>query len=133
MKAEWDSLFAQWLAGVRTREAALRLLFLTWYSCSEPQWLSGLEEVAPPDGLIDELFEFLGGEEATDAEVLYVVAVMAEVAAWCLGEERRWEGVARSFWARLGGRVPAAEVFDGRGDYGEYFAHQARNESRGAT
>jgi hypothetical protein len=133
VRAEWDTLLAQWLEGARTREAALRLLFLAWYSCSEPQYLSGLEGAEPPEGLVDELFEFLGGEEAQDTEVLYTVAVMAEVAAWCLGEENHWEGVARSFWSRLGGRKPAAEVFAGRGEYGEYFAHHARNESRGAT
>lgn len=126
MKAEWGILLAEWLGGARTREVALRLLFLSWYSCSEPQYLSGLEGVDPPEVLIDDLFEFLGGEEAQDTEVLYVVAVMSEVAAWCLGNEQRWERVAKSFWSRLNGRVPAAKVFAGRGDYGEYFAHQAR-------
>ena len=133
MKAEWDILLAQWLGGARAREGALHLLFLAWYSCSEPQYLSGLEGVTPPEGLIDDLFEFLGGEEAQDAEVLYVVAVMAEVAAWCLGDEQRWERIAKSFWSRLGGRVPAPGVFAGRGEYGEYFAHQARGQSGGAT
>lgn len=133
MKAEWESLLAQWLGGARTREAALRLLFLSWYSCSEPQYLSRLEGVVPPEGLIDDLFEFLGGEEAQDAEVLFVVAAMAEVAAWCLGDEYRWEGIARSFRSRLGSRMPSPEVFAERGGYGEYFAHQARIQSGGAT
>ena len=133
MRAEWDILFAQWSEGARTREAALHLLFLSWYSCSEPQYLSGLEGVVPPEGFIDELFEFLGGEETQDTEVLYVVAVMVEVAAWCLGEEKIWERVARGFWARLDGHVPAPEVFAGRGEYGEYFSHQARGPSGGAT
>jgi hypothetical protein len=126
-------LLTQWLGGERTREGALRLLFLAWYSCAEPQYLSGLEGVAPPGGLIGDLFEFLGGEEAQDAEVLYVVAVMAEVAAWCLGDERRWARVGEGFRSRLGGRVPAPEVFAGRGEYGEYFARQARGQSGGAT
>ncbi|HEV2801555.1 MAG TPA: hypothetical protein VGW12_13700 [Pyrinomonadaceae bacterium] len=127
MKAEWDILSAQWLDGVRARETALRLLFLAWYTCSEPVHLTGLDEAALPEGLIEELFEFLGGEATQDAEFLFVVAVMADVAPWCLGSnERRWEAIGERFWARLGGAVPGAETFLGRGEYGEYFAMQAR-------
>ena len=133
VKEEWDILLAQWLDGARSREAALRLMFLSWYSCIEPPHLTGLEGVVPPEGLVDELFEFLGGEESHDAEFLFVVAVMAEVASWCLGDEQRWEGIAESFRARLGGDVPKPEGFLDRGEYGECFAHQARAQSNGAT
>ena len=133
LTAEWETLLAQWSGGTRTREAALRLMFLSWYSCIEPAHLTGLAGVAPPEGLVDDLFGFLGGEESMDAEVLFVVAVMAEVASWCLGDERRWEGIADRFRARLGGLIPSPEVFSGRGEYGEYFAHQARASTRGAT
>ncbi len=84
-------LHRQWQAGTRAREQALHLLFLSWYSCSEPVNLSGLEGVASSEAFIDELFGFLGGEEAQDAEVMFTVAVMAEVAPWCLGSEQRWD------------------------------------------
>ena len=127
MRAEWDSLLAEWLNGSQTREGALRLLFLSWYSCSEPHYLSGLEGVEPEEGLVDELFEFLGGEETQDVEVLFIIAVMGEVAAWCLGEGDRWRRTANSFWSRLDGRVPDQELFAGRGAYGEYFAHHIRS------
>lgn len=120
MKTEWNILLAESLGGVRTREAALRLLFLAWYSCSEPQYLSGLDEVAVPNGLVEELFGFISGEETQDTEALFVVAVMAEVAPWCLGNEHRWGRVAGHFRSPLGGAVPTPEVFDGRGAYGEY-------------
>jgi hypothetical protein len=133
MKAEWDILLAQWLDGARTREAALHLLFLSWYSCSEPPYLSGLEGVTRREGLNDELFTFLGGEWSQDAEILFVVFVMAEVAWFCLGDGQRWEGLADRLRVRLGGLIPAPEVFTGRGAYGEYFAHQARASARGAT
>lgn len=133
VKAEWDTLLAQWLGGDRSREAALRLLFLSWYSCMEPPHLTGLENDVAPEGLVDELFEFLGGEDSRDAEFLFVVAVMAEVAPWCLGDEPHWEALAERFKARLGDNVPTPEVFSGRGGYGEYFAHQALAQSGGAT
>jgi len=133
VKAEWDILLSQWQDGTQSRETALRLLFLSWYSCSEPTYLSGLDEVQPPKDFVDELFEFVGGQEADDIEVLFVVAVMAEVAAWCLGDEHHWERVAGIFRSRLNGRVPALNIFAGRSTYGEYFEHHARGQSSGAT
>lgn len=133
MKTERDNLLAQWLGGARTRDMALRLLFFTWYSCSEPPYLSGLDGAAVPEGFAEEVFRFVGGEGARDVEVLFVVAVMAEVAPWCLGDEHRWGRVAGDFRARLGGVVPGPEVFAGRGAYGEYFTHHARAHARGTT
>jgi hypothetical protein len=133
VKAEWDTLLSRWLGGDRSREAALRLLFLSWYSCIEPPHLTGLEDNVAPKGLVDELFEFLGGEGSRDMEFLFVMAVMAEVAPWCLGDEQHWEVIAERFRARLGGNVPNPEVFFGRGGYGEYFTHQALAQSGGAT
>jgi hypothetical protein len=132
MKTERDILLAQWERGARTSDVALRLLFFSWYPHVEPLYLTGLDG-RTPEGVIEEAFECIGGEEAWDAEALFVVAVMAEVAPWCFGDERRWRRVADNFWARLGGVIPAPEVFAGRGAYGEYFAHQARVQSRGAT
>lgn len=129
MKAEWDTLLTQWLNGLQTREGALQLLFLSWYSCSEPPYLSGLEGITPQVGLIDELFKFLGGEETQDVEVLFVIAVMGEVAGWCLGDDDHWRTTADIFRSRLDGKVPAPKLFAGRGAYGDYFAHQARIQS----
>jgi len=61
-----------------------------------------------------------------DFELLFVVAVMSEVAADCLGNEQQWAEVGHAFRQRLGGTLPKVEIFLGRGSYGEYFAHQAR-------
>ena len=33
----------RWAANLRDDETLIRLLFLNWYSCSEPGWLTGLE------------------------------------------------------------------------------------------
>ena len=126
MKTEWETLLTQWRKGTKNREVALNLLFLSWYSCSEPPYLSGLEGVEIPKLFVDELFRFLGGEEAQDLEVLYVVKVMVNVAPYCLGDEQYWERVGNIFSERLGDVVPNPKIFEGRGSYGEYFAHQAR-------
>jgi hypothetical protein len=130
MKSEWDLLSAQWMDGPQTREAALRLLFLSWYACSEPLHLSGLEEVDLQESLIDELFKFLGGEGAEDEEILFVIAVMSEVAPWCLGDNERWSKIAKIFKAKLDRKIPAPELFTGRGSYGEYFEYQAQTQSQ---
>ena len=126
MKSEWDILFKKWQARNRTRDSALQLLFLAWYSCSEPTEFSGLSEDCWDKDLIEEIFEFLGAENSDDPEMLFVVSVMSEVAPECLGKRRNWELAAVKFRQRLAGKVPNAESFLDRGSYGEYFAHQAR-------
>ena len=128
VRDEYERAFDAWSAGERTRELALNLAFLTWYSCAEPQELSGLVGVVPSRDLPREIFDYLGGAAADD-EVLFVFAVMAEVAAFCLGDEAWWDAAAAQCWNRLAGRVPAPGSFDARTEYGKYFAHQARGHS----
>gem|GEM_PF-4618711 len=106
----------------------MNLVFLAWYSCSEPQELSGLCGVNPPQTLCKEIFESLGGVTRGDDEVLFAFAVMAEVAAWCLGDETWWKTTGAECRARLSGRVPAEGTFTGRGEFGKYFEHQTRRQ-----
>lgn len=121
MRSEWEMFFREWTGGTHSRDTALRLFFLAWYSCAEPQYLSGMEGVDPPPGLIDELFDYLGGQGVQDLETLFVIEFMADVAPWCLGNEHRWTGIAQTFRFRRKGRQPSPEVFNGRGGYGDYF------------
>lgn len=83
--------------------------------------------------LAGELFEFPGGEDSRDTEFLFVLAVMAEAAPWCLGDELHWEARAERFETRPGDNVLRPEVFSGRGGCGEYFAHQALAQFGDAT
>ena len=58
------------------------------------------------EDLVDELFKFLGGEETQDVEVMFVIAVMGEVVAWCLGEDdREFSAVIKLFFGVGSARV----------------------------
>lgn len=124
----YELLNERWQNGARDRETALRLLFLAWYSCSEPAHLTGLGAANPAPQLITDLFTNVGGEDAANEEVWFVVSIMAEVAPWCLGDEKYWQEVGQRFRSRLRERDVRVRpaLFDRRGAYGDYFAHQAR-------
>jgi hypothetical protein len=124
------ALRGRWQAGATDRETLLRLMFLAWYSCSEPEFLTGLPR--QPDGprLFASVFDQLGGESTTDSEVAFVVSVMASSFPECLGDEAAWTALAARLTERVGEQVHsdglAPERFEGRGAYGQYFAHIVR-------
>ena len=123
----------RWMSGARDRETGLRLMFLAWYACSEPNTLTGLP-LERTDSIFGEVFRDLGGEHSEDAELLFAVAVMAgkNSLPWCCGDEATWLEVAarcreRFKALRPGGFAPAD--FRGRGAYGDYFAQMVASSS----
>ena len=127
-KAYW-ALREGWAAGDRDRERALHLLYLAWWHWAEPDFLTGLSDDPDVVKQWHEVFEHFGGEMSSDAEFLYVAAIMADITPWAFGDDKVWAGAANSMRSRSlvlkpGGFSP--EAFDGRGDYGDYFAHQSR-------
>jgi hypothetical protein len=125
--AAYAALLAQWEDGADDKEICLRLMFLAWYSCSEPSFLTGLPE-CPKAGLFANLFEHVGGEHAIDSETMFVVGLMASLFPHCCGDnENDWTEIG----ARLTKRYQSlssvdrlqVSYFDGRGEYGKYFAH----------
>ena len=128
MEEEYQMLRAGWLAGDRDRERALHLLFLTWWHWAEPDFLTGLSDDPAVVHLWREVFDHFGGELSTDAEFLFVASIMADVTPWAFGNEDAWAGageamMARSLSLQPGGFSP--DRFEGRGEYGKYFAHQS--------
>ena len=125
----------RWSSGLRDRETALRLMFLAWYSCSEPNDLTGLPCDERLKQTFADAFESLGGANSTDAEVCYVVGLMARLFPWCIGEEGNWSRTGLALTQRaqllaLEGIQP--RVFQNRGVYGEYFAHMLACGARDA-
>ncbi|MBI5933902.1 MAG: hypothetical protein HY867_09360 [Chloroflexi bacterium] len=119
----------RWKDGARDKETALRLLFLAWYSCSEPDFLTGLDEDLGNKAIFINVFTELGGMDCQDPEVCFTVGFMAETFPWCIGDEKSWEqkGLAlrtRGRELKPNGYPPAH--FEGRGAYGNYFSHMAR-------
>jgi len=122
----YAALLASWRNQEADREACLRLMFLTWYSCSEPSSLTGLPGDNDTD-LFRSLFVHLGGEETLDREVMFAVGVMGSTFPYFCGDEGTWEPIAAALKRRYQ-ELPEDERlqpgdFDGRGAYGSYFSH----------
>lgn len=118
-------LHARWEAGQRDCETCLRLLFLAWYTCAEPTWLTGLPEEGTMSPLFQSVFAHLDENCPDDAEFLFVAGYMAALWPWCCGDESQWEKTGRDCLARFRkkGEPLLPEVFADRGAYGEYFTH----------
>lgn len=132
MEEEYQNLRASWNAGDRDRESALHLLFLSWWHWAEPDFLTGLSDDPGAADLWHQVFDHLGGEASSDAEFLFAAGVMTTVTPWAFGDENVWKAAAGRMMVRSRELEPAGippEVFEGRGDYGEYFAHQSRVHS----
>lgn len=122
----------EWRSGNRDRELRLHLLFLCWYCSLEPPFLTGFDESCLPESdpaqLFQEVYASFAAAVSEDPELLFTVGLMAMLAPWALGEDVLiWESRSAAFRARYRLLVPqglAPAIFEGRGAYGEYFAHQ---------
>lgn len=122
-------LKARWELGHRGREDALHLLFLAWMHWADPPFITGMEDDVEAEDLWRTIFGHFGGEKSVDAEFLYVAGLMAGIFPWVLGDEIEWASRAERMKAlsldlRPDGFSPM--FFEGRSDYGDYFAHHAR-------
>jgi hypothetical protein len=128
MEENYKTLRVGWAAGDRDRECALRLLHLSWWHWAEPAFLTGLSDDPTAVRLWHEIFEYFGGEASSDGEFLFVAAIMIRVTPWVFADENAWLVTADTMMARSSLLKPdgfSPEDFKGRGDFGEYFAHQA--------
>jgi hypothetical protein len=129
MEATYTELKARWRAGGRDRELALHLLYLAWMQWADPPFDTGMTGDDDAISIWFEIFEFFGAEAASDAEFLYVTAIMATITPEELGGEAIWGPRVERLESRVNELRPEGfgpETFEGRGDYGDYFAHQSR-------
>ena len=128
MEADYRHLKAGWESENSSREEALHLLFLAWMHWADPPFVTGMEEDSGANELWHAIFADFGGEHSLDTEFLYVAALMIGISPWALGDENDWLSRANQMQARLLHLKPegfSPDFFEGRGDYGAYFAHQA--------
>lgn len=128
MEADYRRLKAIWVSGSRDREDALRLLFVAWMHWADPPFLTGLEDDPEAPALWREIFESFGGENSADTEFVFVASLMAYLFPYCLGDEEEWRLRADRMRMRLKQLAPNGlppGTFEGRGEYGRYFAHQS--------
>lgn len=132
MEESYRHLRNSWEAGDRDRERALQLIFYAWMHWAEPPFVTGMSEDPRAVNLWIDVFDYFGGEKATDAEFLHVAGMMVDLFPWALGDENTWAAIARRMILRSIELCPEGfppELFEGRCKFGEYFAHQARNTS----
>jgi hypothetical protein len=131
LAAAFEMLLPVWRAGSRDREVGLHLMFLAWYLMCEPGHLTGLEssriDESTPGSVFREVHDYLRPSIKSDAEMLYVVGLMAHLFPYLLGDEPEWESIAAEYRESYRALVPeglSPNVFAGRGAYGDYFAGQ---------
>ena len=101
----YEMLLQRWRSGARDLETGLRLLFLAWYSVTEPPSLTGLSFDFSPYDTVDEVFRFFGGESISEPELLACIGFMATIAPYGLGQdEEAWERIGKDF-TRRGPRI----------------------------
>jgi hypothetical protein len=99
---------------------------------ADPPFVTGMSDDPNAIKLWHEIFDFFGGEKSSDPEFLHVAGMMAHIFPWALGDEIEWEAIANRMRLRSLELQPdgfPAEMFEGRSDYGEYFAMQAAHQS----
>jgi hypothetical protein len=99
----------------------------------EPPHLTGLEGEDQISERLSQVFHEVHNHFVetlpNDAEVLYVVGLMAHLTPWLLGDVDQWESLSANYrvlYRRLAPDGLDPDLFQNRGAYGDYFSHQAR-------
>src|SRR5438067_6571505 len=75
-----------WRGGDRDRDLGLHLIFLAWYLVIEPAHLTGIDEKRTPTAdlplMFNEVHDYFAPSIDRDAEMLYVVGLMAQLCPW---------------------------------------------------
>jgi hypothetical protein len=125
-----------WLAdGMRNRETALHLFFLSWYGIIEPRHITGFpDDTATHQKLqatLEEMHSYFEPQLNDDPEVLYVVGLPAHMFWFMFENAKVWQLRAARYRARYRELVPkglSPDVFTGRGAFGDYYARQVAVE-----
>lgn len=131
---------AAWRGGDRDRELGLHLMFAAWLCLCEPLGLTGMGNVLAytnenwhlADDLqttFNEVHDYFRASIQDDAEMLYVVGLMAQLFPYMLGDENEWEAVSKAYRKRYRELLPNGidpNTFRNRSAFGYYFEHQAK-------
>lgn len=103
------ALKARWDAGLRDQETFIRLAFLSWYSQSEPGYLTGLDQA---QGLptVDDLYASYGGSSALEPDSMFVLGLISHGYAFCCGDESTWQRRSEELFELAASRSPSSHV-----------------------
>ena len=101
----------RWQFGLRDEETLIRMIFLFWYSNTEPPFLTGLNETFDGFSVRRFLDEF-GGEKRLGAESRFIIAMLGYAAyADGLGDEVEWRPKSREFFISASKDEPVSFLF----------------------
>lgn len=100
-------LINRWQNNLKDEETCIRLIFLLWYKCSEPEFLTGLNVELP--AVIDIFNEF--GEDNLSAESIFVLGILGNLFPHCLGEENFWQEKSRELLKQASIKQPSSYLF----------------------
>ena len=104
-----EELLHRWRNNLKDEETCVRLIFLRWYSCSEPIWLTGLDKEIPS---VETIIGEFGGENSLSAETLFIVGFLgSSLYAFCFGEESVWQEKCKCFLKRAAELEPNSQLF----------------------
>jgi hypothetical protein len=125
------NLLEEWNAGNHTRELGLNLMFHCWYLLEEPAMHTGFDPTRVEDldltKIFNEVHDSFMLEIRNDPEMLFTIGTMAQLSPWALGDETVWSErnlEYQNLYVQLEPNGLDPELFEGRGYYGNYFAHQ---------
>ncbi|MFP3415664.1 hypothetical protein SB773_29860, partial [Bacillus sp. SIMBA_074] len=100
LAASRHALIERWKTAPHDKETALRLAFIEWWSCSEPDFLTGLPAYDDDNSLFPELFAYLASPAVIDARVRFVLGWMTKEFPWCCGcGPASWGPAGNTLWA----------------------------------
>ena len=95
----YDALAKRWEYGLTDNETFIRLLFLKWYSISEPNWYNGLpqqEELS-----VENFIRQRGDLFSFPLENQFIIAVLSHSFPWCFGDENKWQEASRQLFKNV--------------------------------
>lgn len=120
-----EALIERWNKAPHDKETALRLAFIEWWSCSEPDFLTGLPAYDHDSSLFPELFTYLVSPSMIDLRVCFALGWMTKEFPWCCGcGPASWEPEGNALWAeyKRSEGLDSTQFSDGS-EFGRYFSH----------
>ena len=125
LSASREALLDRWRSLPPDKGTALRLAFMEWWACSEPDFLTGLSDYDYDTSLFPELASYLTSASEIDTTVRFVLGWMSKSFPWCCGcGPTPWESVGEKLWSEFEASedLDLSEFSDGS-EYGVYFSH----------
>jgi len=95
----YDALVKRWEYGLTDNETFIRLLFLKWYSISEPNWYNGLPEQELLS--VEEFIHQRGDLFSFPLENQFIIAVLSHGFPWCFGDEKKWQDISKQLFKNV--------------------------------